>query len=127
MKKEKLHLEYVFDKASKRVLWDHLSTPFGLSEWFADRVNENGKIYSFSWKNHSMDAALISVAPNESIRFRWLEDHDEEDYFEMKIHQNDLTGGVVLEITDFVEEADQEAMQNVWESQIKTLKRVLGI
>lgn len=127
MKKEVLHIEYVFDKASKRVLWDHLSSPFGLSEWFADKVQVNGDIYSFSWKNHSIDAKLISVVPSESIRFRWLEDHDEDDYFEMKIHQNDLTGGVVLEITDFVEATDHDAMYNVWDSQVKTLKRILGI
>ena len=36
MKKEKFHIEYIFDKVSRRSLWNHLTTPPGLSAWFAD-------------------------------------------------------------------------------------------
>jgi hypothetical protein len=38
MKKEKYHIEYVFDKAGKAGLWDYISSVAGLGEWFADKV-----------------------------------------------------------------------------------------
>lgn len=38
MKKEKFHIEYIFDKVSRRSLWNHLTTALGLSAWFADEV-----------------------------------------------------------------------------------------
>ena len=47
MKKEKFHIEYIFDKVSRRSLWNHLTTPPGLSAWFADDVIINGNIYVF--------------------------------------------------------------------------------
>ena len=50
MKKEKFHIEYIFDKVSNRSLWNHLTTALGLSSWFADTVDIRGNIYTFTWK-----------------------------------------------------------------------------
>ena len=38
-------------KTSPRVLEDKLTTPSGLGEWFADKVNANGNIYEFFWNS----------------------------------------------------------------------------
>ena len=48
MKKEKFHIEYIFDKVSRRSLWNHLTTPPGLSAWFADDVTINDNTYVLS-------------------------------------------------------------------------------
>ena len=41
-------MEFVV-KASPKMLYKFLSTPSGLSEWFADNVNSRGKKFSFFW------------------------------------------------------------------------------
>ena len=100
--KEKVQLEYILDSISLNVLWNCISTPSGLSEWFADNVNISGKIYTFSWKEMQMQAELIGIRTGYYIRFHWIEDEDTRTYFEMKINPDELTGDVALVITDFM-------------------------
>jgi hypothetical protein len=127
MKKEKYHIEYVFDKAGKSSLWDYFSSVAGLEEWFADKVSVDGKIYTFTWKGHSADAEIIGINQNCYIRFHWLEDENPASYFEFRLHKNELTGGLVLEITDFAEEHEKEDAINLWETEIRSLRRTLGL
>ena len=67
MKKEKFHIEYIFDKVSRRSLWNHLTTPPGLSAWFADDVIINGSIYVFKWNKAEQEAEVLSIKPEMSI------------------------------------------------------------
>jgi uncharacterized protein YndB with AHSA1/START domain len=127
MKKEKIHIEYVFDKASKTSIWDYISTAAGLSEWFADNVSVDGKIYAFTWDKHLAKAEIIGISPNFFIRFHWLEDENPNSFFEFRIHKIELTGGLMLEITDFAETNEKNDAINLWEWQIKSLKRTLGL
>lgn len=46
--KEAFRLEYSL-KGSVPVLWKLISTPNGLSEWFADNVQAEDSIYTFQW------------------------------------------------------------------------------
>jgi uncharacterized protein YndB with AHSA1/START domain len=127
MKKEKFHIEFVFDKASKNTLWDYVSTAAGLSEWFADSVKVDGKIFTFQWKNYSNDAEVIGMTPYSYIRFHWADDEDPSVFFEFRLQKIELTGGITLEITDFAENQEKNDTVVLWETQIKTLKRVLGL
>jgi len=127
MKKEKFHIEFVFDKASKNSLWDYFSTAAGLAEWFADFVVVDGKLYSFQWKNYLNEAEVIGIIPYNFIRFHWLEDENPDTFFEFRLQKIELTGGVTLEITDFAEEKEKADAVALWETQIKTLKRALGL
>ena len=63
MKKEKFHIEYVFDKVSRRSLWNHLTTPPGLSAWFADDVIIDDNRYIFVWDKTEQEAVILSVRP----------------------------------------------------------------
>ena len=127
MKKEKYHIEYVFDKAGKAGLWDYISSVSGLGEWFADKVSVDGKIYTFTWKGYSAEAEIVCISQNSYIRFHWLDDENPTSYFEFRLHKNELTGGIVLEITDFVEEDEKADAINLWEVEIKSLRRILGL
>lgn len=127
MKKEKFHIEYVFDKVSRRSLWNHLTTPPGLSAWFADDVCINNSVYTFKWDKDEEEAEIVSVKPDISIRYRWIGDEDENSYFEFKIHTVELTGATALEITDFAEPGEKEYSIGLWDSQVEMLKRTLGI
>lgn len=126
--KEKIELEYSLNSASS-VLFDHLSTPSGLSHWFADNVNVDGKDFIFIWENSSERAKILAKKSGKFIRFQWEEDSDnEEDYFfEFKVIKDEITGASSLIVTDFVEADDIDESIDLWDSQIGELKRFLGI
>ena len=127
MKKEKFHIEYIFDKVSRRSLWNHLTTPPGLSAWFADDVTINDNTYVFKWNRDEQEAEVLSVKPEISIRYRWTDEEEDNVYLEFLIHTVELTGATALEITDFAEPDEKKDSINLWDSQVYELKRTLGI
>jgi len=128
MKKEKINIEYVLDKVSHMSLWNQLTTPLGLSAWFADSVSVKNNEYTFKWdKNYIQKARAVLVIPNIKIRYQWEEETDTTAYFEFAIHTMELTKTTALQITDFVEPDDKTSSIELWDAQIDTLKRTLGI
>jgi uncharacterized protein YndB with AHSA1/START domain len=122
--KKRLVLEYTLN-SSPKVLFPRLSTPGGLSEWFADDVNLKGNIYYFIWEGTEQRAELVQKKENRYIRFKWL-DEDDDSYFEFRINVDELTGDVALVIVDVVDEEDEADEVVLWDSQIAELKHVLG-
>jgi uncharacterized protein YndB with AHSA1/START domain len=126
--KEKYCLEINLN-ASPKLIYPRLSTPSGLSEWFADDVNSRGEVFSFIWKNSVQNARVISSKDPKFIRFKWIEDEaaNNDYYFEFKIDTQEMSGNTALIITDFAEEDDIEDAKSLWESQVGDLKRLLGL
>ena len=124
--KEKIELEYTLN-TSPKVLFSRLSTPSGLSEWFADNVNLKGNIFTFVWEDSEQQAEIVSMKENKSIRFKWIDDENSNNYFEFRINQDELAGGLALLVTDFIDEYEKEETAELWDSQIAALKRVLGL
>lgn len=118
-------LEFVV-KASPKMLYKFLSTPSGLSEWFADNVNSRGKKFIFIWEGSEEIADLVNKKADKHIRFKWEEDEDPSYFFEFKIETDDLTNDVSLIVTDFAEEDEVEESQLLWESQVNTLLHAIG-
>ena len=125
--KVKFELE-VEVKSSTSVLYNMISTPSGLSEWFADDVNIKDDVYSFFWDGSSEDAKMIGRKRGESVKFQWVEafEEGEKTYFEMAIRVDDLTNDVALMITDFADEDELDEAKLLWENQINDLKMVIG-
>jgi uncharacterized protein YndB with AHSA1/START domain len=124
--KEKFHIEYVFDTVSRRSLWNHLTTPPGLSSWFADHVEINDNRYVFKWNKEEQEAEVLCMKPEISVRYQWLDEGDDA-YFEFIIHTIELTGSIALEITDFAEPDEKQDSIELWDTQVEELKRTLGI
>ena len=124
--KKKFELEYAIN-SSPRLLFNRLSTPGGLAEWFADDVNLQGVIYTFIWKNSEQQAEVIQRKDNKYIRFRWVEEEDKDSYFEFRLNQDELTGDVSLMITDFAEDDETTDAVDLWDTQIAELKHVIGL
>jgi uncharacterized protein YndB with AHSA1/START domain len=124
----KYELEYTLN-CSPKVLFSRLSTPEGLSEWFADDVTIEGNLFTFYWSKTEFKARLESVKENKLVRFEWIDDEadKETNYFEFKIIVHDITGDLALIITDFAEPDEKEDAIYLWDSQISDLKRLLGI
>jgi hypothetical protein len=60
------------------------------------------------------------------IRFRWADDNEEE-YFEFKLKQDELTGDTALMITDFADDDEKDDAIDLWDTQISELKHVIGL
>lgn len=124
--KIKFEIEFTI-QASPQLIYQYISTPSGLSEWFADNVNSRGEFFTFMWDDSEEKAKLISKKTGERIKFRWITDEDDQvSYFEIKIQVDEITKDVSLIITDFAEEDEVEELKMLWENQISSLKQVLG-
>ena len=95
--RRKIELEYIFS-SSVKVLFSRLSTPAGLSEWFADDVFQKGNQFIFIWNGSEQPATLVELKSNAVVRFRWDDAEEEDEYFEFNIHVEPLTGDVALKI-----------------------------
>ncbi|WP_133713416.1 START-like domain-containing protein [Myroides indicus] len=125
--KEKYELEFPIN-SSPQLLFQYLSDPSGLSEWFADNVNSRGEFYSFIWGDSEEKARVVTRKADERIKYRWLDDegNETEYFFELKIHKDELTKDVTIIVTDFAEPDEIEESKQLWENQIMDLKQVLG-
>ncbi|GAT62994.1 START-like domain-containing protein [Paludibacter jiangxiensis] len=127
MTKEKFQIEYVFQNISFNVLWNSISTPMGLADWFADKVDVDGRLYTFAWGDHGQQAELVLLHGGSFIRFHWIDDENEKTYFELKVSVDELTSAVALVITDFAEPDEKHDAILLWNKQIEDLKRSAGI
>ena len=127
MERQKVHLEYPLNATSKSILWSAISTPSGLEGWFADRVENKEKKFIFYWgKSENRSAELLSQRPFSYIRFRWLDNEFEQEYVELKMNYSELTNDYVLEIIDFTFAGEEDDLQELWDSQVDTLRRTCG-
>jgi len=122
--KVKYELEFPIH-SSPQLLYQYISTPSGLSEWFADNVNSRGEVFTFIWDGTEEVAKLIRKKSGELVKFKWDESGDDT-FFEIKIVVDEITKDVSLMITDFTEEDEIEEAKMLWENQISDLKQVLG-
>ncbi|MDG2357352.1 MAG: START-like domain-containing protein [Polaribacter sp.] len=126
MAKVKFELEIPIH-ASPHMLYQYISSPSNLQEWFADKVNSRGKEYSFIWDGEEEKAELITKKSDERIRFNWLESEGDDSFFEIKIQVDALTKDVSLIITDFADDENEvEASKQLWENQIDELRHTIG-
>jgi len=121
----KLILEYII-YASPKLLFEFITTPSGLSEWFADDVNIQNNVYSFFWDGAKQEADILAIEEGKSIRLRWT-DRPADTYFEFKIEKNELTHELSLVITDFAESFDEvNSLEVLWQGQIQRLAKIIG-
>ncbi len=123
--KEKYQLEFNIN-SSHKVLFNRLSTAGGLNEWFADNVRVQGKVYTFEWSGTEQQAEMVNRKDMKYVRFHWLDDDDDNSYFEFKLNVDELTGDMALIVTDFAEPDEIQDAKELWESQVSELRHILG-
>ena len=123
--KGKFELEYVI-RTSAPILYEFLTSPSELAEWFADNVNLHEGIFTFTWDGTEQKARLLGFKEDVYIRLQWL-DKPEGTYFEFRIERDELTGDVSLIVTDFADEgSDMETSKRLWDAQVNKLSHVIG-
>ena len=114
--------------SSPQLLYQYISTPSGLSEWFADNVNSRGEFFTFIWNDSVEKARLCSKKSGEKVRFKWVDENnkDTEFYFELHILVDEITKDVSLTVIDFADIDEVSEAKLLWENQISDLKHVIG-
>lgn len=121
----KYELEFVVH-CSAEMLYEFLSTPSGLSEWFCDDLNIRNGIYTFIWDDQLQQARLLKTVDLQVVRFQWV-DKTDGSYFEFRIQRDDLTNDISLIITDFADTvSERESSKLLWNSQVEKLMHVIG-
>lgn len=122
--KIKFEVEFVI-QSSPQLLYQYISTPSGLSEWFADNVNSRGELFNFIWDGSEEQAKLLKRKSDEFVKFTWVAEEDDS-FFEMRIIVDEITKDVSLFITDFAYDDEVDEAKMLWENQVSSLKQVLG-
>lgn len=123
-KKQLYTLEYPV-RCSPAILYEFLSTPSGMQEWFADKVDERDSVFSFTWNGAIEKADIVEKEQDKFIRYHW-QNSPKDEYFEFKIEKTEITGQTILIIKDFAEKAEIKDQSRLWEYQIKELFHRIG-
>lgn len=122
--KKKIRMEFEI-KASPAMLFNYISSPSGLSQWFCNDVDIYNNFYKFKWDGDENIAEMLKKTVNKGIKFRWKDSHPEE-FFEFEIQQDELTDDVALVVVDFVEPSEEKNSMLLWENQVHELRTLLG-
>ena len=114
--------------SSPQLLYQYISTPSGLSEWFADNVNSRGEFFTFIWDDSEEKARLCSKKSGEKVRFKWVDENnkDTDYFFELNILVDEITKDVSLMVIDFADKDEVNEATLLWENQVSDLKHVIG-
>ena len=123
-KKQLFTLEYPV-RCSPQILYEFLYTPSGLSEWFADKVDERDGVFIFNWNGSVEKAEQTEHEQDKFVKYHWLTAPKEE-YFEFRIEKTEITNQTILVIKDFAEKGEIKDQTLLWESQIRDLFHRLG-
>jgi uncharacterized protein YndB with AHSA1/START domain len=124
MSKQLFSIEYPV-RCSPNILYDFLSTPAGLQEWFAEKVDERDTVFSFSWNGSVEKAEVLEAEQNKFIRFHWLHAPQNE-YFEFSIEKTEVSSQTILVIKDFAEKKEIPDQSRLWGVQVHDLFHRLG-
>ncbi|GMQ28669.1 START-like domain-containing protein [Algoriphagus confluentis] len=130
MVKNKFIADYQIN-ASKKIVFQYLSTASGLEEWFADnvRINED-KNYIFNFDNEDHYARLASLRSNAHVKFDFFDPENPEErdhsYIEFKLEENELTQSLFLKVIDYSNEYEEDELEAIWEGLIYKLKEIIG-
>lgn len=126
MSKKKMMFTLEFPvRCSPSILYEFLSTPVGLQEWFADKVDQRDNTFYFTWNGNTDTAEVIDFLENEYIRYQW-DYYDADEFFEFRIEQSSITNETILKITDFADKFDIKDSERLWTSQVSDLKHRIG-
>lgn len=130
MSKNKFIADYQIN-ASKKIVFQYLSTASGLEQWFADevRINED-KNFIITYDDENHYANQVSIRTNTHVKYEFYDpenpDEEDNDYVEFKLEENELTQSLFLKIIDYSDGYDDEELTAIWEGLVGRLKEIIG-
>jgi uncharacterized protein YndB with AHSA1/START domain len=124
MSKQVFTLEYPV-RCSPNILFEFLSTPAGLQEWFAEKVDERDGVFSFTWNGSTEKAEMLEIEEDKFIRFHW-QHAPKNEYFEFSIEKSEVSNQTILVIKDFSEKKEIPDQKRLWDFQVNDLFYRIG-
>jgi len=129
MSKFKFTNEFEF-QASPKILFEFISTPVGLSQWFCDKAsNTFQNVWHLFWDDTDHTATQTHNKPNKLVRFQFqtteLDDTTDPAYLQFEIEKSELTRVAFLKITDYSGMSNKQELEELWENLIHNLKTVI--
>ncbi len=125
-KRQRIELEFPMH-CSANTLYTYISSPSGLSSWFADDVSVKGNNYTFKWDDGEIqEAELVKSLNRKLVKFRWVEGPNMNECLEFIIHKDEVTDDLALIVCDYSDDDNIDEFEMVWESQVQNLKKQIG-
>ena len=131
MQKQRLSLEYPLSARKPDLLWQLLSTDHGLERWLADRVVEDNGVLNLTWGNpygehHTLKANIVERQKNSHIRLRWVDEEEDDAFWEMRIGKSELTDELCLFVEDYAYAEDIDDLHELWDGNLDRLHQSSG-
>jgi len=126
MERVKQELEFMLN-ASPVILYDYISNTSNLAQWFCDDLKVKDRDnYVFIWDTEERKAHIEKRVRGKSIKWSW-EDAPKGEFLEIEVVKDDMTGDVLIKVTDFCDEDDQDSNAELWGADIEHLGSVIGV
>ena len=115
--------------ASPSLIYNYIQSASGLQEWFAHKVvNKSRTDYVFVYDDGQEVKATLDKSVNNKLARFHFENTPADEYIEMEIIVDELTEDVALKVTEFCNDTETEKreIEEVWHTQIETLKDIIG-
>ncbi len=122
--RKKIILEYII-RSSPAILFEFVTQPDNLVQWFCDRCDSQEDIFFFSWGSTSQRARQEVLPDEEMVKYHW-EDTKKDEYFSFRVYKSEIANDTVLEITDFADAKEVKEQTFLWDKQIEDLKHAIG-
>ena len=132
MQKERLELEYPLNARKPDILWQLMSTAHGLERWLADRVVETDGVLSLTWgdlygEHHTLYARIVERQKNSHVRLRWVDEDDDNAFWEMRIGRSDLAEEMSLQVVDYGPADEIDEIHGLWDGNLERLHQSSGL
>jgi len=129
MAKFKFTNEFEF-QASPKILFEFISTPVGLSQWFCDKVNITlQNVWNLVWDETDHLVTQTHNKPHKLVRYQFVpaegEDSVDPSFLQFEIEKSELTRVAFLKITDYSAMNNKQELEELWENLIHNLKTVI--
>jgi len=122
----KYTLEYPI-RSSVKILYDFISTPESLGEWFSEKVTIKDGLITFKWYESELRARLINKKDNELVRYQWLDENGNPGQFlELRINIEPITNDLALIISDSCIEEEVDEQKSLWDQSVNNLIKRIG-
>lgn len=125
MARKKFTLEYII-RSSPAILFEFLTQPTNLSQWFSEFCDSQEDIFIFGWGGSDFQRARqVEMIEEEYVKYHW-EHGNKDEYFAFRVYKSEIANDTILEITDFADSKEIKEQTFLWDKQVEDLKHALG-
>ena len=117
-------LEYII-RSSPAILFEFVTQPDNLAQWFCDHCDSQDDIFIFGWNGVFQRARQEIITDDELVHYHW-EETNKNEYFSFRVYKSEISNDTVLEVTDFADAKEVKEQTFLWDSQIEALKHAIG-